>query len=366
MKRSPNAQQRMSRRDFLQLLLATGGALAGWPPNATSGDESLSPSQRGSALPVREIFDRPPYLVVDMHTHLLRHSPVPFDLEFRDTPRTAHYTWHPYDADLLIDEMDLAGVDKAVVKTYEPEDLAIALKRFGIPLEGFDAGEAYARPLIRKYPDRLLWAKVFNPTKSQELPTWKGLIQGPELKVVVFRPPHFPNHPLTDSMHRQVFDWCAESNKPVMMTFESIYPPETPDHATYLGYFREIVESYPQLRFSLMHTGFDEHWMFERLPMVSVVNELNAKHKNIWVETAIYDVDFTYPYRGYLEKIHTLYEAVGRDRIMWGTDWPWTEPWSHYFQLVQCIVENAHFLSPTEKQLFFGGNAATFLGLQKG
>jgi predicted TIM-barrel fold metal-dependent hydrolase len=343
--------------------LAAGGALAAWGPGRIRAQEAARPSERPSNLPMRQLFDKPKYLVIDMHTHLLRSSAVPFDREFRDTPRVAHYTWHPYDADILIDEMDLAGVGKAIVKTYEPEDLAIAFKRFGIPVEGFDAGENYALPEIRKYPDRLLWAKVFNPTKPNEMETWKSRVRGSELKVVVFRPPHFPKNPITDQTHRQVLDWCAESNKPVMMTFESIAPPETPDHATYLEYFRQTVEAYPQLRFSLMHTGFDEHWMFERIPMVRVVNELNAKHRNVWVETAIYDVDFTYPYRGYLEKIHTLYDAVGRDRMMWGTDWPWTEPWSHYFQLVQCIVENATFLSPTEKQMFFGGNAAVFLGL---
>ena len=240
--------------------------------------------------------------------------------------------------------------------------MAPALRRLGIDLAEFQTGVEYSLPWIRKHPDRLLWAAVINPTRTDMLPQWRRRIEGSELKAVVFRPPFFPRNPITDDTHRRILEWCRGNGKPVMMTFEGIVPPETPDQATYLDMFKEVVDSFPEIRFCLMHMGFDELAQLARVPMFRAVDELNTRHGNVWFETALF-VDHTYPYHGYLEKLHTLYDAVGRDRIMWSTDWPWTETWSKYPQLVQAVLDHAHFLSQDEKKLFLGGNAATFLGI---
>jgi predicted TIM-barrel fold metal-dependent hydrolase len=310
------------------------------------------------------MFQKPDWRIIDMHTHQLEQvrPPLPRNPDLRANPLTSHYTWHEHNGDLLVQEMNVAGVKQALVKTYEAEDLAIALKRFGMNPAEFQTGEDYMLPWVRKHPERLIWAAVFNPTRTDRLPEWKRRIEGAELKAVVFRPPFFPRNPINDGTHRQLLEWCGANQKPVMMTFEGIVPPETPDQSAYLALFKEVVSGFPKVRFCLMHMGFDELAQLSRVPMFRVVNELNEKHGNVWFETAMH-VDYTYPYRGYLEKVHTLYEAVGRDRIMWGTDWPWTESWSKYFQHVQCILENAHFLSQDEKKLFLGENAAKFLAI---
>ncbi len=339
----------LNRRDFLRFSIATGAAASGI-------------LEAGSAA--AQTFPKPDWRIIDMHTHLLRQvrPPLPRTPVLRDNPLTSHYTWHEHNGDLLVAEMNVAGVTQALVKTYEAEDLAIALKRFGIDPAEFQTGEEYMLPWIRKYPDRFLWAGVFNPTRTDRMAEWKSRIEGEELKAVVFRPPFFPRNPINDSTHREILDWCRANQKPVMMTFEGIVPPETPDQAEYLGWFAEVVDAFPDVRFCLMHMGFDELAQLARVPMFRVVNELNERHGNVWFETAMH-VDHTYPYLGYLEKLEMLYQAVGRDRIMWSTDWPWTETWSKYFQHVQAVLENAHFLSQDEKRLFLGENAVTFLGI---
>lgn len=338
---------RPNRRDFLKISGLAGATASGM----------LRPQSAHA-----EIVQERDWPIIDMHTHLLKQvrPPLPRDPDLRANPLTSHYTWHEHNGDLLVQEMNVAGVTQALVKTYEAADLAIALRRFGMDPAEFQTGEDYALPWIRKYPDRLLWAAVFNPTRTDLLPEWRRRIEDPELKAVVFRPPFFPHNPINDSTHRRILEWCRSNRKPVMMTFEGIVPPETPDQAAYLALFEEVVNSFPEVRFCLMHMGFDELAQLDRIPMFRVVHELNQRHGNVWFETALF-VDHTYPYRGYLEKLHTVYSAFGRDRIMWSTDWPWTETWSKYFQLVQAVLDHADFLSQEEKKLFLGGNAAKFL-----
>ncbi len=339
----------VNRRDFLRISIGAGAA--------ASGMLKVSSARA-------QMFQKPDWRIIDMHTHLLRRvrPPLSRDLDMRANPLTSHYTWHEHNGDLLVQEMNVAGVSQALVKTYEAADLAIALRRFGMDPADFETGEDYMLPWIRKYPDRFLWAAVFNPTRADMMSEWKRRIEGDELKAVVFRPPFFPRNPINDSTHRELLEWCSANGKPVMMTFEGIVPPETPDQAQYLAWFGDVVDAFPRIRFALLHMGFDELAQLARVPMFRLVNDLNERHRNVWFETALH-VDYTYPYRGYLEKVEMLYQAVGRDRIMWSTDWPWTEPWSKYFQHVQAVLENAHFLSEGEKRLFFGENAVTYLGI---
>jgi predicted TIM-barrel fold metal-dependent hydrolase len=346
--------ENLSRRDFLKLSVSAGVTVG-------SGLVAAEWSEGQDKM-----FRKPDWRIIDMHTHLLKrvNPPLQRDKEFRENPLTSHYTWHEYNGDLLIAEMNVAGVKQAIVKSYEPEDIAIALKRFGIPVNQFETGEEYMLPWVRKYPDRFLYAKVYNPTRTDMLPDWKRRIEGSELKAVVLRPPHFPKNPMNGPTYRDIYEWCRANQKPIMITFESIVPPETPTQAEYLAMFKDVVEAYPTIRFALMHTGYDEHAQLSRVPMFRVVNELNEKHGNIWFETAMQDIDYTYPYHMYLEKIHTLYDGVGRDRIMWGTDWPWTDSWCKYFQLVQAVLEHANFLGPDDKRMFLGENAVRFLGLK--
>ncbi len=339
----------VNRRDFLRISIGAGAA--------ASGMLKVSSARA-------QMFQKPDWRIIDMHTHLLRRvrPPLSRDVDMRANPLTSHYTWHEHNGDLLVQEMNVAGVSQSLVKTYAAADLAIALRRFGMDPADFETGEDYMLPWIRKYPDRFLWAAVFNPTRADMMSEWKRRIEGDELKAVVFRPPFFPRNPINDSTHRELLEWCSANGKPVMMTFEGIVPPETPDQAQYLAWFGDVVDAFPRIRFALMHMGFDELAQLARVPMFRLVNDLNERHRNVWFETALH-VDYTYPYRGYLEKLEMLYQAVGRDRIMWSTDWPWTEPWSKYFQHVQAVLENAHFLSEGEKRLFFGENAVTYLGI---
>ena len=245
----------VNRRDFLRISIGAGAA--------ASGMLKVSSARA-------QMFQKPDWRIIDMHTHLLRRvrPPLSRDVDMRANPLTSHYTWHEHNGDLLVQEMNVAGVSQALVKTYAAADLAIALRRFGMDPADFETGEDYMLPWIHKYPDRFLWAAVFNPTRADMMSEWKRRIEGDELKAVVFRPPFFPRNPINDSTHRELLEWCSANGKPVMMTFEGIVPPETPDQAQYLAWFGDVVDAFPRIRFALMHMGFDELAQLARVPIV--------------------------------------------------------------------------------------------------
>jgi predicted TIM-barrel fold metal-dependent hydrolase len=54
---------------------------------------------------------------------------------------------------------------------------------------------------------------------------------------------------------------------------------------------------------------------------------------------------------------------VGVEKLMWATDWPWTEWLCKYRQMVTAVQNHATFLSETEKTRFMGGTAVEFLNL---
>src|SRR5688572_19304014 len=120
----------MNRREFLNLGISGGLTLSG----------ALAPP------PVQaQMFQKPDWRIIDMHTHLLQQvrPPLPRNADLRANPLTSHYTWHEHNGDLLVQEMNVAGVKQALVKTYEAEDLAIALRRFGMNPQEFQTGEDY-------------------------------------------------------------------------------------------------------------------------------------------------------------------------------------------------------------------------------
>src|SRR3990170_5047190 len=113
-------------------------------------------------------------IAIDCHTHLVRKVGPTFGL-------TAHYTWHEYNGDLLVAEMDRAGIDKALLKSYSSQDLQyVTGKVFPGGIKpgggGLDTSEEYMVSYARKYPDRLLWMDVFNP-KDDDMNEWREKIK---------------------------------------------------------------------------------------------------------------------------------------------------------------------------------------------
>ncbi|HVG16546.1 MAG TPA: amidohydrolase family protein, partial [Chitinophagaceae bacterium] len=59
-----------------------------------------------------------------------------------------------------------------------------------------------------------------------------------------------------------------------------------------------------------------------------------------------------------------IVESFGRDRIMYGSDWPVCLVSASYADMFSIVDDYFSSFSQTEKDLFFGGNAIKFYNLQ--
>src|SRR3989304_5183011 len=79
-----------------------------------------------------------------------------------------HFTWHEHGAELFVAEMNVAGVDKGVLISYDAEDTRWSAEQKGYSMEDFSGGRKYTLNEIRKYPDRFLWFNTVKDPKKDD------------------------------------------------------------------------------------------------------------------------------------------------------------------------------------------------------
>ena len=103
----------------------------------------------------------------------------------------------------------------------------------------------------------------------------------------------FAPHGLPVMLHTGVTSYCLKQEK----------AGENP-HNGEISYVRELVRSFPGVKFIAGHAGLDE---------VHDVMEMLGGFHNVWV-----DISFQSP-----QNIRDLVSVFGPDRILYGSDWPW-------------------------------------------
>lgn len=319
-----------------------------------------------AALTARDVFGQstaPAVPVIDMHVHLIRkmtHAPMEPKV-FHDNPLVSHWTWHEFNGDLYVQEMRVAGVDRALLKTYNPEDVAQALKEeFGASPSDFDTSEEYMLTYRDKYPDRFIWAATVNPTIDNFREKWTAKF-GKGLRAVVLFP-GLQDHRLDHEHVIWLLNECQKRDvMNVMMSFENVTRKNTA--ADYNKQLYELIDRYPKFHFDFMHTGYQVPHMLERDATLKLINHFNDKYGNVWAHSDNYYLDSKYPFPNQLSATKDLFDNIGPDRVMWGTDWPWIENAGKYSQFLQSVRENCTYMTPAQMAKFTGGNAVEFLRL---
>jgi predicted TIM-barrel fold metal-dependent hydrolase len=301
-------------------------------------------------------------MIIDSETHVLR-----FARSYRNTPNAKHYrmnrhfTWHEHPAELLVTEMDLAGVDKTFLLSYDAEDTAWSAQQHGYTMEDFSGGRKYTLLQARQYPDRFLW---FNTVKDPKRYDSAALIRDDAALGMVgikLFPAYIAISLLQDDM-QPVFESCRDLDLRVLISLETLRPPQTKSLEEYLAELDDLLGTYPTVRFALLHVGCAD----PLAPAADEVFRLTAKHANLYLSTAmpgcVWDDGSEYPFRNYLQRMQRLCEAVGAGRVMWATDWPWFDWAFKYEQGLNAIRKHADFLSEQEKALVLGETAAEFMG----
>ena len=302
-------------------------------------------------------------MVVDVQTHVMRRA-------FSKKPMSWHFGWHECPPALLVAEMDDAGVDRAILISYDAENIHLDLEG---DLSNFDGDKDYFTAGVREFPDRLIWYTDHIDPKKQDymLEVEKDIAAGAQ-GIKLF--PAYQDVLPWDERFFPLYQTCTDRNLPIIMAFEHWNTPRSKacmtDYAAFLkGFEEKVVRNFSRLRFLLTHWGCFT-WSnppAQRPPypgmreLATLVKRYDTLATDIAAITFLFDRD--YPFPTAQQFFQALVDAVGAEKIMWGTDWPWTDANAMYRQCLRFVTHECRFLNDRQKELILSKNAVAFLDI---
>ena len=206
---------------------------------------------------------------------------------------------------------------------------------------------SYLEQVQRQYPDRFFCFAMAEFRKPGFLDEAKSLIHSGFRGIKI--PAARLETQFLNEEFMQLFRWMEQQN--------IILGIELADGDAQVGQLEEVISECPQLKIAIGHFGMvtRPNWMSQiRL----------ARHENVFVEsggiTWLFNDEF-YPYPSAIKAIKEAAEAVGMEKLMWGSDYPRTITAITY-KMSYDFVTKSKELTDKEKQQFLCDNARRFFG----
>jgi len=284
--------------------------------------------------------------------------------------------WNPsYPPEMLVNLMEDAGVDRAILISYEPNDILPDLD--GDPLR-IDVDKEYFIGAYERYPEKFIWfTDGIDPNRKDWMEEVEEDIERGAKGIKMF--PAYVSTLPSDTRYDPLYRRCADLGLPIIMAFERWNDPNLGacirDYGKFLSKFEPIAERYGNVDFLLTHWGCF-NWLDRRMtsstppfPGLELLVDLLNRHENLFTDIAVIAPDIggandeDWPWPTALMMLERIVEGVGVERVMFGTDWPWTEGYCTYSQMVTMISRGASFLDEDGKGRILGDNADEFLDL---
>ena len=256
--------------------------------------------------------------------------------------------------EMLIANMDWAGVDKAVL------------------LQGPFYGEcnSYVLEALNRYPDRLVGAAYFDPWGMNNRQEFEILTASSSFRVVKLECSEatglcglHPNARL--DMPNIAWLWDALERCGLVLTLDL---GAIGSRSYQTDAVRAIAQRHPDLRIVIAHLGQPnplaeaevERWglWLEQIDLGGL--------SNVWFDTAAlpaYLPDEDFPYPTAERYFHLAAERIGPSKILWGTDLPGLLRHLNYPQLVKLAKLHTQSLSRDEQAMILGKNAMSVYGV---
>jgi len=211
----------------------------------------------------------------------------------------------------------------------------------------------YLRDVVLRWPDRFKVFGMADYLQDGFADEAARILQGPFIGMAI------PGHRL----HRQDGTRVALNSDEMMRMFRQmerdgkILSLALEEGTVQLPEVEDIIAECPRLKIAIAHFGMVtcEGWM-EQIRL--------ARHDNVMIEsggiTWLFNDEF-YPFPSAVRAVREAIDAVGADRLMWGSDYPRTITAITYRMSYDFFLKS-DVLSDTEKRLFLGENARRFYG----
>jgi predicted TIM-barrel fold metal-dependent hydrolase len=257
--------------------------------------------------------------IVDAQVHIWSSGP-PFN--------PAHRQVNTFTKDELLAEMDVAGVDAALL--HPP---------------GWDPnGNAVAIDAAKQHPDRLAVLGHFpldKPESRQTIETWKDQPGMLGLRFALLQP-------------EQRAWWTDGTMDWLWPAAERLQIPIALLAADFMPIVGQVAERYPRLKLIIDHLGragrVQDEAAFANLGEMLAL----AKYRNVAVKATgapSYSSE-AYPYRNIHGYLRQIYDAFGPSRMFWGTDI--TRMPCSWKQCVTLFTEELPWLNAKDKELIMG------------
>ena len=278
--------------------------------------------------------------------------------------------------ELMLAEMDYAGIDMGVLHTY--------------PTMGHPTHlNAYLRDATTRFPDRfrrmvyLREASIPNDSDAAIKALDRELAAG-GVAGYQFIPGYYYNpsggvevghdEPWDDGPMRPFWDALAERNVPVYFTLiggtaGGTYQASWTD--AYIEQQRIMVrwmERYPHLTTVITH-GFP--WMpfmeGEKIVFPEAIWE-PFQSRNCYMQIVIViqvGRQWEYPWKETESALQECVDRIGADRLIWGTDMPMVARFCTYTQCLDQFRKHCDFLTDEQRADILGGTAARLMGIEE-
>lgn len=309
-----------------------------------------------------------PPRVIDAHTHLYSDEMTPSywieamarygasisDRTAEDVRERIERDWFDPQGDLLVADMDTAGIEMSVVFVLD----------FG-PYGGVDDGVSLERRYelfagaVARHPGRLVLYGGVDPRRPDAADFVERARRDFGIRGVKIWPPAgvFPNEPAC----YRVYERCAQLGLPVVVhTGQEIGPLRS--ECTRPILVDQPANDFPELTFVLAHAGMG--WWQEAA-------EIAWHHPNVYVDIAYWQAKYLRSAERFAQELRALISTAGRERVIFGTDWPALRKVRRvapdtWVQVLRGFVDEAPGGVSFEREeidLLLGGVAATALAL---
>ncbi len=180
-----------------------------------------------------------------------------------------HYTWCEHSPELLVAEMDNAGVDKAFLISYDAEDIQFPEETKGYTLEDYAGGRKYSLRGLRQFPDRFWWFNTVKDPKRYDAAAKVAQDFADGAMGIKLFPCYIQCH-LNDPGLVKVFETVRQHKGRALVSFQSWRDGKIP-FATYMEEAAEMLARFPEVNVALMQAGCVDPLKPEIEPVLDLV-----------------------------------------------------------------------------------------------